>query len=77
MADNREIEGGGVGGLFISLTAMHAFEIRVISWHVNSRPSSWLPDSQAITHFPLIIADVSVCVCLCVCVCVYVHAYIG
>lgn len=62
MADNGGIEGGGGAGgggeLFISLAAMHAFEIRVISWHVNSRPSSWLPDSSAITHSPLIITDV-------------------
>lgn len=64
---------------FISLTAMHALEIRVISWHVNSRPSSWLPDRQAITHFPLIIADAHVCVCVFEKKCLYasVLAYIG
>lgn len=53
MADNRVIQGAGGVGQFISLAAMPAFEIRVISWHVNSRSSSWLPDSEAITHFHL------------------------
>lgn len=61
--------GGGGGGLFISLAAMHALEIRVISWHVNSRPSSWLPDSRAVTHSPVLITDMRVRVCVCVCVC--------
>lgn len=73
MADNREIDAGGAGcgwgALFISQAAMNAAEIRVISRPVNSRLSSWLLDSSAITYLALIVADISLCVRVSVHVC--------
>lgn len=48
---------------------MNAAEIRVISRPVNSRLSSWLLDSSAITDLALIVADISLCVCARLCRC--------